>query len=288
MVTEIACGWLFNSMAVLADGWHMSTHALALAAGYLAYRFARTNKDHPSFTFGTGKVHALGGYTSAIFLAVVALVVFGQSVWRLIYPEPIAYNEALLVACLGFVVNMASVRLLHIGDHHHHDLHHGHDHSHDHDHDHAHDHDHDHGHHHDSNLKAAYAHVALDAMTSVLAVIGLLLAKYAGWVRIDPIIGIIGAGIIAQWAYQLVSSTASVLVDRQTDDAIARQIRERIEADGDSQIADLHVWPVAPGHMAAIVSVVSHEKNSSEYYKDKLHDMPLDHLTIEVNECKAH
>lgn len=282
MVTEIICGWLFNSMAVLADGWHMSTHALALAAGYFAYRFARTHKEHPAFSFGTGKVHALGGYTSAIFLALVAAIVFGESLWRLIYPEPIQYNEALLVACLGFVVNMVSVWLLHIGSDHHHELHH------DHDHNHTHDHSHDHGHHHDSNLKAAYAHVVLDAMTSVLAVIGLLVAKYAGWTRIDPMIGIIGAGIIAQWAYQLICNSASVLIDRQPDAALAREIRTRIEADGDSQIADLHVWPVAPGRVAAIVSIVAHDPHPIDYYKEKLHHMPLDHITIEVNQCTAH
>jgi cation diffusion facilitator family transporter len=270
-------------MAVLADGWHMSTHALALAAGYFAYRFARTHKDHPAFSFGTGKVHALGGYTSAIFLAVVAAVVFGESFWRLLYPEPIRYNEALLVAALGFMVNMISVRLLHIDSHHHHELHHDHEHDHDHSH-----HHHAHEHHHDSNLKAAYAHVALDAMTSVLAIVGLLVAKYSGWVHIDPIIGIIGAGVIAQWAWQLIRNTAFVLIDRQANTDIASDIRKRIESDGDSQVADLHVWPVAPGRTAAIISVVAHDPHPIDYYKEKLHDMPLDHLTIEVNRCTAH
>lgn len=270
MVTEIVGGWLFNSMAVLADGWHMSTHALALAIGVFAYRYARTHARNSAYSFGTGKVHALGSFSSAVILAVVALMVFGQSAWKLYRPEVIHYNEALLVATLSLMVNTASVFLLQ--DRHEHDHHH----------------DHEHAHHHDTNLKAAYAHVIADAFTSLLAIVALLLGKYLGWQRVDPLMGIVGSGVIASWSWSLIRATTDVLLDRQPDPALAESIRAQLEADGDTQVADLHLWHVAPGRLSAIVSLVAHNVRPSEHYKKQLSSFGLAHTTIEVNQCTLH
>ncbi|MFA6268044.1 MAG: CDF family Co(II)/Ni(II) efflux transporter DmeF [Pseudolabrys sp.] len=302
MVAEITSGWLFNSMALLADGWHMATHTVALGVGVYAYRYARLNAHNPAYSFGTGKVHALGSFTSALFLALVAAFILGDSLWTLMDPKPVRYDEALIVAVLGFIVNAISIKLLHAGGHDHHDQHgdlHGHGHDHDHgQHPHAHDHDHDHdgAHHHvrdrgrahDHNLKAAYAHVVVDAMTSVFAIVALLVGKYLGWTAVDPIVGIVGAFVIGQWAYNLIRNATHTLLDRQPSTEVLDEIRSRIQDDGDSRIADLHVWYVAPGRLSAIVSVVAGATRSADDYRARLDDLDLAHLTIEFNQCTSH
>ena len=271
-VIEIALGYYYNSIAVFADGWHMSTHAIALGIGYLAYRVARSHAQNQSYTFGTGKVHALGGYTSAVILAFVAVFVAADSIWSLLHPGVIAFNEALIVACVSLAVNLLSVRLLHVGG------------------DHAHDHGHEHakGHQHDINLKSAYAHVVVDAMTSVFAILALLGGKFMGWGFLDPLVGLIGAFIIAQWSYSLMRSAMKMLLDRSVGDEMREKIKSLIEEDGDSKIADLHFWDIAPGRAAAIVSVVAHNAVSVDDYKSRLKKLDLAHVTIEVNICERH
>ncbi len=269
-VVEIALGYYFNSIAVFADGWHMSTHAVALGIGFLAYRVARTQANHHSYAFGTGKVHALGGYSSALILAFVAVFVAGDSIWSLLHPGVIAFNEALIVAVASLLVNLASIRLLHVGG------------------DHGHDHGHEHakGHEHDVNLKSAYAHVVVDAMTSVLAILALLGGKFMGWGFLDPLVGLVGAFIIAQWAYSLIQSSMKMLLDRSVGNEVREKIRALIEGDGDSKIADLHFWDVAPGRAAAIVSVVTHDAVTVDVYKARLKELDLAHVTVEVNNCE--
>lgn len=276
MIVEIAAGWMFNSMALLADGWHMATHTLALGIGAYAYRYARVHAHNPAYTFGTGKVHALAGYTSALFLAVVAISVLAESLNGIYNPKPIQYNEALWVAVAGLCVNLASVWLLHGGE--------GHHHSHDHDHD---DHDHDHGHAHDINRKAAYAHVIVDAMTSVFAIVALLVGKYFGLAMVDPIVGVVGALIIGKWAHGLLRTASVMLLDRQPAGEMQEQVRTLLEADGDTHVTDLHVWQVAPGKLAAIISLVSHNNNDLQEYRERLKPLELVHVTIERNSCAA-
>lgn len=271
MVIEIAAGWLFNSMALLADGWHMATHTLALGVGVYAYRYARLHANDTAYSFGTGKVHALGGYTSALFLGAVAIMVLIESVAGVFNPKDIQYNEALVVAVIGLLVNIASVFLLQGGGHHHHD------------HDHAHDHDD-----HDINRKAAYAHVIVDAMTSVFAIIALLAGKYFDLAVVDPIVGIVGAIIIGKWSLGLMKTAVSPLLDRQAAPELLTHIRERIESDGDSKIVDLHVWEVAPGSHAAIISLVADNPRSADEYKGRLSALSLAHITIERNQCESH
>jgi cation diffusion facilitator family transporter len=264
-VIEIAAGWAFNSIALLADGWHMSTHALALGIGYFAYRYARLHTANEDFTFGTGKIHALGSYSSALILAFVALFVFADSIRAFFGAEAISYNQAIPVAFIGLIVNLVSIKLLHV------------------DHDHG---DGDgHGHEHDHNMKAAYAHVIVDAMTSFLAILSLLAGKYLHWTWMDPLVGIIGAIIIAQWAWALIRNAMSMLLDRQPSSALMKEIAAKIESDGDSQVADLHLWNIAPGRIAAIVSVVTHQQRVTDDYKYRLKDMGLAHITVELNHC---
>jgi cation diffusion facilitator family transporter len=264
-VAEITSGWMFKSIALFADGWHMSTHALALGIGYFAYRYARVHARNQDFTFGTGKVHALGSYSSALLLTFVALFVLVDSIWAFFGAEPISYNQALPVAFVGLVVNLLSIRLLHVGS--------------------GHSHGDGHGHEHDHNLKAAYAHVVVDAMTSVLAILALLAGKYLNWWFMDPLVGIIGAIIIAQWSFALIRSALEMLLDRQPSSALLKEINDKIVSDGDSQIADLHLWHVAPGRLAAIVSIVTHEQRQVEEYKSRLGSLGLSHVTIELNHC---
>ena len=264
-VVEITAGWMFKSNALFADGWHMSTHAFALGIGYFAYRYARVHAQNSDFTFGTGKVQALGSYSSALLLAFVALFVLLDSVWSLFRAETISYDQALPVAFVGLVVNLLSIRLLHVGN--------------------GHSHGDGHGHEHDHNLKAAYAHVVVDAMTSVLAILALLAGKYLQWWFMDPIVGIIGAVIIAQWSFALIRNALEMLLDRQPSSAMLNEINDKITSDGDSQIADLHLWHVAPGRLAAIVSIVTHENRNVEEYKGRLGSLGLSHVTIELNHC---
>lgn len=278
MVLEIAAGWATGSMALLADGFHMATHAGALGVAALAYRYARRHATNPSFTFGTGKVGELAGFASALVLALVALGIGVESIGRLFATPSIAYGEALWIAVLGLVVNLASAWLLG-GDHHHHG--HGHDHHHGH-----HHHDHDHGHaHHDNNLRSAYFHVLADALTSVLAILALLAGRYLGWSWADAAMGVVGAIVIARWSWGLLRDTGRVLVDASANPGLEQEIREGIE-DGDAVITDLHVWQVGPGKFAAIVSLIAERPLSPSEYAARvtIHE-ELVHVTVETHRC---
>ncbi|MBR0872340.1 CDF family Co(II)/Ni(II) efflux transporter DmeF [Bradyrhizobium tropiciagri] len=282
MVGEIIAGWLSGSMALLADGWHMATHAAALGIAGLAYLLARRQARNARFSFGTGKFGDLAAFSSAIILAMVAIQVAWESIDRLLHPVPIAYSEAIAIAALGLVVNLTSAWLLR-DDHDHH--HHGHAHGHDHDH---HDHDHHHHHHHDNNLRAAYVHVLADAATSILAIGALLVAMYANWVWADPLVGIIGSLVIASWAYGLIRAAGAVLLDVSADEHLETTIRERIESEGD-RVTDLHLWQVGPGHRAAVISLVSDQPLPPAAYKHRLAGLRgLSHITVEVQLCPDH
>ena len=287
MVAEIVAGSLFGSMALLADGWHMGTHAAALGIAAFAYRFARQHLGNAHFTFGTGKFGDLAAFSSAIILGLIAVQIAYESILRLISPVPIVYGEAIAVAALGLGVNLASAWLLR--DSHDHDHGHGHAHAHDHDHDNdEHDHDghHHHGHHHhDHNLRAAYIHVMADAATSVLAIGALLVAMYSGWVWADPAVGLIGSVVIASWAFGLIKASGAVLLDVRADEKLEKIIRARLEA-GEDRVTDLHLWQVGPGHRAVLVSLVSHEPRDPAVYKQRLVGLKgLSHVTVEVATC---
>ncbi|PKO07181.1 MAG: cation transporter [Chloroflexi bacterium HGW-Chloroflexi-3] len=271
MVVEITAGILFGSMALLADGLHMASHAAALSINAFAYVYARKNAHNPAFSFGTGKVNALGGFSGAILLAVFALLMAWESSSRLIEPVEIIFNQAILVAVIGLIVNGISVFILGV-------------HSDDHDHvDHSHDHGHNHDHQHDHNLKSAYLHVLTDALTSVLAILALLAAKYFGFVWMDPLMGIVGAILVTRWSVGLLRSTSAILLDKQVSKTLQDKIKLCIESDGESQVADLHVWSIGPNIHAAIISVVNQHVLSSEEYKARLpEDLGLEHVSIEV------
>ena len=274
MVAEIVGGTLFGSMALLADGWHMSTHAGALAIAAFAYRFARRHQSDPRFAFGTGKLGDLAGFASAVLLALIALLIGYESLARVFQPVPIHYAEATAIAVAGLAVNLSSAWILGAGQ--------SHDHRHDHDDDHRHD---DHHHDHDHNLRAAFFHVMADALTSVLAIAGLLAAWGYGWTWLDPAIGVVGALVIAHWSWRLIRDAGAVLLDASPDAALSAAIRTRLER-GDDRIADLHVWRVGPGHHAAIVSLVSDAPLPVEAYKAQLADLArLSHVTVEVHRC---
>lgn len=267
MVGEIVGGILFGSMALLADGLHMSTHAGALLIGALAYLFARRHARNPRFAFGTGKFGDLAAFTSAIVLAMIALLIGYEATTRLISPVPIAFREAIPVATLGLVVNLASAWLLQDDDHHHHNE------------------DHHHHAHRDHNLRAAYVHVLADAATSLMAIFGLLAGWLLGWVWMDAVMGIVGALVIANWSYGLVRNAGAVLLDVTAQPRLAAEIRGLLETDGD-RVTDLHLWRVGPGHVGAIVSLVSHAPKAPAHYKARLgHLSGLAHLTIEVQAC---
>lgn len=277
MIAEIIGGTVFGSMALLADGWHMSTHAAAIGIAAFAYRYARSHAHDPRFSFGTGKLGELAAFTSAVVLMIVALGIAYESVLRVASPQPIAYGEAIGIAVLGLLVNLVCAWLLR-DDHSH-----GHSHSHDHDHDHDH---HGHAHGGDNNMRAAYVHVLADAATSVLAIAALLLARSFGWLWIDPLVGIIGAGVIASWAIGLMRDSGSVLIDVVPKGNQAAAIRERLEIDGD-RICDLHVWQIGPGHQSAVISIVTDDPRPAAFYKARLAGLPsLSHVTIEVEHCR--
>src|SRR5664279_2214827 len=287
MVGEITAGSLFGSMALLADGWHMATHACALGIAAAAYLFARQHARNSRFTFGTGKFGDLAAFSSALILAMIAVQIAYESVLRLINPVPITYGEAIAVAVLGLAVNLVSAWLLR--DSHDHG-HHGHGHSHT-EHGHAeHDHDgHDHAHgghrHHDNNLRAAYIHVLADAATSVLAIAALVTAMYSGWVWTDPAVGIVGAIVIASWAFGLIRDSGAVLLDVSVDKKLEAVIRDRLETRGD-RVSDLHLWQVGPGHRAAVISIVSDSPLPPATYKRRLRGLKgLSHVTVEVEIC---
>ena len=279
MIGEIAAGSFFGSMALLADGWHMGTHAAALGIAGAAYLFARRQSGNARFSFGTGKFGDLAAFSSALILGMIAVQIAYESALRLITPVRIGYREAIAVACLGLAVNLVSAWLLR-GQH----DHHGHARDHGHDHDHHHDHRHHH-HHRDNNLRAAYVHVLADAATSVLAIAALVVAMFSGWTWTDPAVGIIGSVVIASWAYTLIRDAGRVLLDVSFDHTLERDIRARLEK-GDDRVTDLHVWQLGPGHCAAVISLVSDAPLQPAIYKERLGDLRgLSHVTVEVERC---
>ena len=263
MLAEIIGGMLSGSMALTADGWHMMTHAGALGISALAYTYARQHKDDPRFTFGTGKLGELAGFASALILGVIALIIAGQAIDRLLSPAPIAFGEALAIAVLGLIVNIVSVFLLNDKGH-------------------VHDHDAAVPHHHDNNLRSAYVHVMADAATSVLAIAGLSLGWAYGWTRIDACVGIVGSVVIASWSWTLIRATGRVLLDITPDQQIVAAIRQILESDGDL-ITDLHLWQVGIGHYSAIISLISDNPQAPDSYKNRLSSFDmLSHITIEI------
>jgi len=273
MVAEIAGGLWFGSVALVADGLHMSTHAGALLIAALAYTYSRRYATDRRLTFGTGKLGDLAAFASAIVLAMIALLIAYESVDRLIDPVPIAFDQAIPIAVLGLGVNLLSAVLLR-DDHEHH---HGHAHD-------GHDH-HDHSVHRDHNLRAAFAHVVADAAVSVLVIVGLVLGRQFGWLWMDPVMGLIATAVILSWSWTLVRSAGAILLDVSPDPVLSRNIAARLEQSGD-RISDLHLWRVGPGHLAAVISLVSDHPNSPGFYKDKLAGLPgLSHVTIEVERC---
>ncbi len=260
MVVEIAAGIAFGSMALLADGLHMGSHAVALGISAFAYVYARRHAHNKRYSFGTGKVNTLGGYTGAILLAVFAAMMAFESVVRLINPVEIAFNQAIFVAVLGLIVNGASVFILDAG------------------------HDHHHHHHHDHNLKSAYLHVLADALTSLLAIFALVIGKYFGAVWMDPIMGIVGAILVARWSISLLKTTSAILLDEQASENTRNNIQEIIEADANNRIVDLHLWIVGPGVFSAIVSIVSTDPQQPDHYKLLIEEhITLHHLSVEVH-----
>jgi len=273
MVAEIIGGYYYGSMALLADGWHMSTHALALGLSVGAYVLARRYAQDGRFAFGTWKIEVLAGYTSALFLVAVALLMFYQSIERLFAPVIIHYNEAIFVAVLGLVINLITAWLL--GDHHH-----------DHGHQHGDHHHHDHDHHHDLNLRSAYLHVLADAATSVLAIIALFAGMLWGAVWLDPVMGIVGGVLVIVWAIGLLRDTGRVLLDAHMDDPVVEEVREVIaQADPQAHITDLHVWRVGKGKYSVILSLHTNTALSPNDFREALsiHE-ELVHVTVEINQ----
>ena len=262
MVLEISAGFIFGSMALLADGWHMASHASALGITAIAYYFARRYAFDKRFSFGTGKISELAGYSSALLLALIALLMAYESVTRFFSPVAIRFDEAIAVAVLGLIVNLVSALILK-------EKHDGHDHDH---------------HHADHNLKAAYLHVLADTLTSVLAIVALTTGRFLGWVWMDPLMGIVGAIVIARWSYGLTRDTGSILLDMDVNTPLTENIRILLEADGDNQIRDLHLWRLGPGHFAVIISLSARNPRPPEYYKKQLGEIKeLRHITVEVN-----
>src|SRR6202011_4575711 len=270
MVVEITAGVLSHSLALLADGWHMSTHVTAFLITAIAYYFTRRHSSNEQYSFGTGKIGVLGGFASAVVLSVVALLMAGESVHRLFVPLTIHFNEAIGIAFVALTVNVVCALLLKD----------------------AHDSGREHGgqdrHHHDLNLRAAYLHVLADAFTTFLAIIALTSGKFFGWGWLDPVVGLIGSGVVFSWAFQLLRDTSGILVDRTPlSSDLPDEIRRAVESDGDSMVADLHVWQVSTGKFAAIVSIVAHEPKSSNAYRELLQEHEeLVHVTIETQRCR--
>ena len=288
MVVEILVGIFFGSMALLADGIHMGSHMVGLLIALIAYVYARKYADDDRFSFGTGKVNSLAGYTSAVLLVLFALLMGWESIKRLFNPVEIQFNIAIAVAFIGLVVNGASMFILG-AEGHSHDHGGGHDH-----HDHAaHDHDHhdhgDHAHHSsesDHNLKAAYLHVFADAMTSVLAIAALLAAKYFGWIWADPLMGIVGAIMVARWSFGLITNSSKVLLDHQSPLDVRKRIIGIVESYKDTRVSDLHLWSIGPGIFSANLSVVTDYPDSPDKYKTLIPgDTGVVHVTVEVHTC---
>jgi cation diffusion facilitator family transporter len=277
MVAEVIGGTIFGSMAVVADGWHMSTHAGALALAALAYRFARHRVHDPRFTFGTGKVGELAAFSSAVILAIVAVLIGYEAALRLYVPVHIEFEQATWLAVIGLLVNLASAWLLFDG----------------HPHTHAHDHHH-HGHEHhqhgtgDTNIRAAYVHVLADALTSVLAIVALLAGRFYGLVWMDPLMALVGVCVILSWSYGLMRASGAVLLDMVPDRRLEGLIRLRLETGGD-RVSDLHLWQLGPGHVGLIAAVVSDRPKPPAVYKRRLSGLHgLSHVTIEVHACEDH
>jgi cation diffusion facilitator family transporter len=275
MVAEIVGGLLWGSVALIADGLHMSTHAGALVIAAFAYAYARRHARDERFVFGTGKLGDLAAFSSALVLAMIALLIGYESIGRLLHPVPIAFNEAIPLAAVGLLVNLLSALLLHEG--------HGDDHK---VHQHHGDDQHHHHHHADDNLRAAYIHVIADAAVSILVLIGLTVGRLLNWIWLDPVMGIVGMLVIANWSWNLIRASGAVLLDMRTGDGIASEIAHRLEAERDDRVSDLHVWRVGPGHCAAVVSLVSDRPEPPASYKSRLVGIPgLSHVTVEVQPC---
>jgi cation diffusion facilitator family transporter len=272
MIVEIIAGYFFNSMALTADGWHMGTHVAAFVLAAVAYSFGRRHAKDERFTFGTGKVGVLGGFTSAIVLSIIALAIAGASIQRLFAPQAIHFREAIFIAAASLTVNLICAFVLKDQPHYHHH------------HDHAED-----GHHHDLNLKAAYIHVLANAFTSLGAIVALSAGYFLGWVWLDAAMGLVGTIVILSWAYTLLRDTGSILLDRvPANSDLPVVIREGIE-DGDSKISDLHIWQVGVNKFAAVISVVAHNPKTPEEYRQalKIHE-ELVHVNVEVQMCREH
>ncbi|MEZ8864314.1 CDF family Co(II)/Ni(II) efflux transporter DmeF [Vibrio splendidus] len=278
MVVEIVAGTVYGSMALLADGWHMGTHAAAFGITLFAYRYAKKHAESERFSFGTGKVSVLGGYTSAIALGIVALLMLVESVHRLFNPQAIQFNEAIIVACIGLTVNVVSMFLL--GDHHHD---HGHEHGHSHSHDHDSDHGHKHGeHHHDHNLRAAYMHVLADTLTSLLAIVALLFGKFYGWNWLDAAMGMVGAFVIAKWTMNLMKQTSPILLDENIEQDYRDSVTETLMPY--ASVTDFHMWKVSGHHYSAAITLESNSDKTVSEYKQMLAKFDkINHLTLEVH-----
>jgi cation diffusion facilitator family transporter len=272
MVIEIVAGTWFGSMALLADGWHMFTHSAAFAVSIFVYWYSRKHRSNRQYSFGVGKVNTLGAFASAVALGTVALMMIIESIGRLFSPQAIRFDEAIGVAIIGLIVNVVSAFLLHDNHHHHGHEHHSHD-----------DEDHSH-HHHDHNLKAAYFHVLADTLTSVFAIVALVSGKYFNWLWADALMGIVGAIIIAKWAYNLLTDSSNILLDKAASEPIANKIVSCTEEDGVSVVTDLHLWKLSSKHLSAIVSVATPLEKTPDDFKDIIRrHIDLSHLTIEVN-----
>jgi len=269
MVIEIAAGSILGSMALLADGWHMASHASALGISAFAYAYARRNARNARYSFGTWKVGVLGGFSSALVLGVIAVLIAWESIGRLREPLAIGFDEAILVAVIGLVVNLVSAWMLDVPREDHDDQRHEHAHA-----------------HHDHNLRAAYLHVVADALTSVFAIVALLAGKYLGWVWMDPVMGVVGAFVIARWSFGLLRDTARVLLDGDVEPELADRLRTCIERHADNRVVDLHLWRVGPQQLYGIISLVTHDPRPPAHYKGLLDELAdLSHVTVEVNRC---
>jgi len=276
MVIEIAAGLVYGSMALLADGLHMASHAAALGITFLAYVIARRLATDERFSFGTGKLNSLAGFASAVLLLGFALIMVTESASRFINPVAISYDRALVVAVVGLLVNGISAWIFSSTPHHHDDHH-------------EHEHHHGHAHHHDHNLRAAYLHVLADALTSLLAIVALLAAKFYGANWLDPFMGIVGAALVARWSYGLICDSAGVLLDRQAGDKTIATIREALESKPGDRVTDLHCWSIGHGIFAADVAIVSDAPKSPDHYRSLVPaDLGIVHATIEVHRCPTH